>query len=287
MTLSINVDDLVAAMMAAEEQRLQAAQNCRTRQRRQAHNTCGVEPSSRRRVEDTGSPALDVLPHLYGRDPRRAARFQRDVRTNANFLLRGRAGAIVSAIVGPDAPALKNLGDLRTYRTILGDETWGWLLQAMRVTRSYQAGLDFGLLLLRVVELHQPHLSQQEVAAHRRQLYWFILDMLDRLDQWEAYLATWERVRAQTAEPLTYNAYARHQHGAQLAPFILGEDAAGLAVHFLWPTLHRKELIEHKVARQRQGQKVGNLKHATQDALSADELRERLKWVARQARELW
>ncbi len=208
------------------------------------------------------------------------------MQTNANFLLRGRAGATVSTIAGHDTPALKSLGDLRTYRTIMADETWGWLLRAVRATRAYQTGLDAGLLLLRVVELHQPHLSRQEVAGHRRQLYWFILDMLDRLDQWDVYLATWACVRAHTAETLTYQACARHRHGARLAPFILEEDAGDLTVHFLWPTLHRRELIERKVARQRRGQKLGNIKHATQDALTTDELRVRLAWVARQARDI-
>ncbi len=290
MTLSINVDEIVSALVA-EEQRLRAEQTCqiphgRTRQREQAQH----EPSSGQRAEGEASrapdtPALDVLPHLYGRDPRRVARFQRDVQTNANFLLRGRAGALVSAIVGHDAPALKSLGDLRTYRTIMADGTWGWLLQAVRATRAYQPGLDAGLLLLRVIELHQPRLSQSECTVHRTQLYWFILDMLDRLDQWDAYLATWARVRAHTAETLTYQAYARQQHGTRLTPFILGEDAHGLTIHFLWLTLHRKELIERKVARQRRGQRVGNVKHATQEELSTDELRERLAWVARQARD--
>ena len=290
MTLSNTVNDVAAAMMAAEEQRLRATKNRRTRQRGQAQN----EPSSGQHAEDEASrapdtPALDVLPHLYDRDPSRVTRFPRDVQTNANFLLGGRAGTIVSTIVGHatcPAPALKNLADLATYRTIMADETWGWLTEAVRVTRSYQAGLDLGLLLLRVIELHQPHLSRAGVAAHRRRLYWFILDMLDRLDQWDAYLATWERVRAHAAETLIYQACARHQHGARLAPFILGEDAADLTVHFLWPTLHRRELIERKVARQRRGQKLGNVKHATQDALTTDELRVRLAWVARQARDI-
>ncbi len=53
----------------------------------------------------------------------------------------------------------------------------------------------------------------------------------------------------------------------------------------LWLTLHRREVIARKVARQRRGQTLGNCRHATQDTLSAEELRARLAWVARQARE--
>ena len=76
----------------------------------------------------------------------------------------------------------------------------------------------------------------------------------------------------------------KQRHGPQLAPFILGEDAGRLTVHFLWPTAQRRALIARKVDRRRRGQKLGNVVHAIQDDLSTDELRERLAWVAREAR---
>ncbi len=247
--------------------------------------------SDQRASEDTSRAhdptALDVLPHLYGRDPHRPARFARDVQTQVQFLLRGRAGAIVSTVVGRrgrDAPALQSLGDLHTYRTIMGAWTWACLFQAVRETRSYEAGLDAGLLLLRVAERHHARLSRREFAAHRQQLYWFILEMLDRLDRWEAYLATWVRVRARTGYADRVGLEARQLYGAQLTPYVLREDARGLTVHFLWMTRYRKGVIERKAGRQRRGQKLGNAWHATQDELSDAELRERVAWVACQAR---
>ena len=109
--------------------------------------------------------------------------------------------------------------------------------------------------------------------------------MLDRLDRWDAYLATWARVRAHTTYAGTEHPSARERHGAQLTPYILGEDARGLRVHFLWITRYRKAVIERKVQRQHRGQKLGNVWHATQDELSDHELRERLAWVAGQAQE--
>ena len=99
------------------------------------------------------------------------------------------------------------------------------------------------------------------------------------------YLATWARVRAHTAYALTERPEARQQYGAALTPYILSEDAHGLTVHFLWLTRYRKAVIERKVERQRRGQKLGNLWHATQDELSAAELREALQWSAQRARE--
>ncbi len=159
------------------------------------------------------------------------------------------------------------------------------LLHAVRDTRSCEAGLDAGLLLLRVTDLHQGRLSRRERTVHRKWLYWFVLEMLDRLDRWDEYLETWARVRAHTTYALTERPDARQRHGAALTPYVLREDARGLTVHFLWLTRFRKTVIERKVQRQRRGQKLGNVWHATQDELSGDELRERLTWVARQARE--
>ena len=105
-----------------------------------------------------------------------------------------------------------------------------------------------------------------------------------RLDRWDVYLKTWDRVRAHTAYTVSERPSARQRHGPPLAPFIVGEDAHGLTVHFLWPTAQRRALIERKVDRRRRGQKLGNVVHAIQDDLSADELRERLAWVAGEAR---
>ena len=260
------------------------------RLRRTPDDGAAEGPSSadaREEEPDTHEAALDVLPHLYSRARHRQARFARDLHTQVQFLLRSRAGALVHAVVGRparDAPALKSLADLHTYRTIMGAWTWACLFQAVRETRSYEAGLDAGLLLLRVAERHHARLSRREFAAHRQQLYWFILEMLDRLDRWEAYLATWVRVRARTGYADRVGLEARQLYGAQLTPYVLREDARGLTVHFLWMTRYRKGVIERKAGRQRRGQKLGNAWHATQDELSDAELRERVAWVACQAR---
>ena len=108
----------------------------------------------------------------------------------------------------------------------------------------------------------------------------------ERLDRWDAYLGTWARVRAHTRPTRSRCIPERASGpGAALTPYVLREDARGLTVHFLWLTRFRKTIIERKVQRHRQGQKRGNVWHATQDELSGDELRERLTGVARQARE--
>ena len=238
-TLSINVNEIVSSLVAEEDTRLRVEEHGQPppgkRQQRRAQNKGRSTPSSGPRTEPEASrapdtPALDVLPHLYGRDPQRLPRFSRDLQTSVYLLLRGRAGAIVSTVVGRrrrTGPALQHLGDLHTYRSIMEAETWAGLLHAVRDTRSYEAGLDASLLLLRVTDLHQALLSRRECAVHRKWLYWGVLEMLDRLDRWDAYLETWARVRARTTYALTVHPSARQRPGAALTPYVLREDARG------------------------------------------------------------
>ncbi len=225
--------------------------------------------------------AREVLADLFASDPDRQARFPRDLQTQVQFLVRGRAGAIVSQIVGPTTrphPPLTTLLDLDTYRTVMADATWAAITQAVIRTRSYEAGLEAGLLLLQVAEIHHRQLSRRAVETHVPRLYAFVLDLLDRLDRWDDYLAAWASIRAHTAWTLTYAARARRRHGARLAPFILQEDATTLWVHFLWLTAHRKAVIERKLDRRGRGRKLGNLKHHAQEELSTTELHRRVAW---------
>ena len=189
---------------------------------------------------------------------------------------------------GPDPDPLMALTtglDLQMYRAILAPRTWMFIRQAFVATRAYHRGLEAGLRLLRAADAHRAALSPRELESHIATLGLFVLEMLDRDDQWDAYLATWESVREHTDCALTYRLGARQQYGARLTPYILRENAHCVTVHFLWLTRDRKAVIERKAQRQRRGQKLGNLWHAPQDALSEDELRERLRWIVWRARE--
>ncbi len=181
--------------------------------------------------------------------------------------------------------ALTRRLDLATYRALLAYPWWSLIREAIIDTRSYDRGLDAGLRLLSHTDTYRDVLAPRELEAHVTTLSLFVLEMLDRLDDWEGYLATWHLLRTHTSCRLTYERGARLTHGPRLTPFILGEDAGGLRVHHLYLTAHRKAVIERKLDRQRRGAKLGNLWHATQNELSAAEIRERLEAVAQLARE--
>ena len=181
--------------------------------------------------------------------------------------------------------ALTRRLDLATYRSILAHPCWSLIRQALIDTRSYDRGLDAGLRLLSHTDTYRDVLAPRELEAHVTTLGLFVLEMLDRLDDWEGYLATWHLLRTHTACSLTYERAARFTQGPRMTPFILGEDARGLRVHVLYLAAHRQAVIARKLDRQRRGAKLGNLWHATQDELSEAEIRERLEAVAQLARE--
>ena len=109
--------------------------------------------------------------------------------------------------------------------------------------------------------------------------------MLDKGDEWERYLATWDLMRRHTSCGLTYSRAARFRHGPRMTPFILGEDARGLHVHYLYLIAYRRDIVERKRDRQRRGGKLGNCWHGRQEELSDAEIRERLERVAQLVRE--
>lgn len=184
-----------------------------------------------------------------------------------------------NALIRLGGAALRRKLDLAKYRKIMSYPMWNYLNQAIVRTRSYDSGLNGGLLLLRYTEEYRDKLTKKERESNLMKLYGLTLRMLDKLDRWDEYLAAWEDIRSHTNFEVTYIKEARNSHGARFEPFILREDAHTLYVHFLWGTLHRKELIQRKFARKQQGKRLGNLLHAHQAELTAEEIKRRLDWI--------
>ena len=172
--------------------------------------------------------------------------------------------------------------DLWTYRSIMADGTWGFIVQAVIATRGYAHGLDAGLSLLALTEARRTQLSAQEADDHCVKLYSFVLKMLDRLDQWDDYLAAWHQLRTHTTHALTYSADDRRRPA--MSPYILRDDGPTWQVHFLWPESHRMEVIVRKARARGQGLRLGHLHHP-QSELTAREIQRRLHWVAYLAQE--
>lgn len=174
---------------------------------------------------------------------------------------------------------LKSKLDLVKYRQMMSHPMWSYLLRAVVHTRSYEEGIEGGLLLLRFTEENRHILKHSEYEANQRRLYRLILIMLDKLDRWEDYLQVWESLFRNKKLEMTYARGSEKFHGVQMEPFIMREVAATLYVHFLWGTHHRKALIASKLARKRNGKKIGNLLHASPAELTSEERKRRVRRI--------
>ena len=177
--------------------------------------------------------------------------------------------------------------DLAMYRALRSTPTWGLVTQLLVTTRSYDTGLELALALLVVADRYEALRPAHEPARSPVPLYDLLLDMLDRLDEWETYLAVWQQLRRHTTDTLTYGDGPQSAAtGARAAPYVMRRTPGQIHLHGLWLLSHRKDLIARKLAQRRAGRRVGNLRHHPQSELSDAELRRRVSAVAAWARML-
>lgn len=161
---------------------------------------------------------------------------------------------------------------------------WNYLRQAIIKTRDYEKGLEGGCLLLQYTEEEKKKLTDKEYENNSVLLYYFILDMLDKMDRWEDYIMVWKHLRGSKDFTLKYAQKSLKVHGNKIKPFISRKDSNCLYVHFLWTTLYRKNLIERKIEKSREEKKIWNLFHATKSELTEEEIQKRLDHIFRLAK---
>ncbi|MCX6600767.1 MAG: hypothetical protein NT025_04300 [bacterium] len=178
-------------------------------------------------------------------------------------------------------PAVKTT--LAEYRKIVNYPAWNFYSQAFIRTRSYEQGLEGAMRLIELTREFRDQLSNREYNSNMASLWFFVLNMLDRLDRWEEYLAMWDRLRADTAFTWSGStATLRRICGSELDPWVICENDKQVQVHFLWGTLRRKGIIEKKLLKSREGGKIRNMVHRKREELSEEEIQERFDRVVQQ-----
>ncbi len=189
--------------------------------------------------------------------------------------------------------------DWESYCVTMDGSTWKALWRDIEATQAYEDGLEAGLRLLQATQQHRGQLGQRGYQSNQVLLYRSILAMLDKADRWDAYLAAWETIREQTSHCLPVRGDALMGGDPRLAPFVRREDGGfgvpplpygawppkTIAVHFLYPQLHRKTLIERKLAQERAGKLLAARRPMGRDALTAEEIQSRLAQIRESARE--
>jgi hypothetical protein len=183
--------------------------------------------------------------------------------------------------------------DWESYRVTMDDATWKPLWREIEATQAYEDGLEAGLRLLEAAQQHRGQLGQREHQANQILLYRSILSMLDKADRWDTYLAAWETILANTSQCRTQKGDTLRDEGPRLAPFVRRADGGfgvspltygmptppTIAVHFLYPQLRRKTLIERKLAQARTGTLLSERRPVGRDALTAEDIQVRLAQI--------
>lgn len=156
----------------------------------------------------------------------------------------------------------------RRYLAVLEDRAWNRSLTALYATRSYESGLHAARTLTELTEGFKGKLTPRRYQRNLIRIALLELTCLDRLDWLAEYLERWNDWRS-TPLPLFYQ-LARRQD-PRLRPYLIQENVTDshLFVHFLYLTRARKEVIERKIG-------TDFRRHARQEALTEEEMRERL-----------
>jgi hypothetical protein len=183
--------------------------------------------------------------------------------------------------------------DWESYRVTMDDATWKHLWREIEATEAYEDGLEAGLRLLRATQQHRGQLGQREHQANQILLYRGILAMLDKADRWDTYLAAWETIWAHTSQCRLQKGDTLRDDGPRMAPFVRRADGgfgvpplaygmptpATIAVHFLYPQLRRKTLIERKLTQVRTGTLLSDRRPVGGAALTTEEIQVRLAQI--------
>jgi len=179
---------------------------------------------------------------------------------------------------------------INKFRKILFYPMVNLIRETIDYTRSYEAGLDAWLRLLKFAEQNKLSLSEKERNEYFKTLYLSILHSLDCLDRWEEYLDVWEKIFSNTNISYTFS-YSPPKSKEQIntgyyddiEKYLISEAKTRHCVHFLYYQSNRKKIIERKLARKRAGGKIGNLLHARQEDLAKEEIKIRYERMLNKA----
>jgi len=183
--------------------------------------------------------------------------------------------------------------DWETFCVTMSDATWKALWRDIDATHAYDDGLEVGLRLLQATRQHRVPLGERGYQANQILLYRSILSMLDKAERWDVYLAAWETIRMQTSHCMSGRGDTLTLHDPQYMSFVRRDDGGfgvpplpygvrppkTIAVHFLYPQVRRKTLIERKLAQERAGKRVAERRPVEPGALAAEEIQTRLAQI--------
>lgn len=181
---------------------------------------------------------------------------------------------------------------IEKYREMMNQQYWSYSRRTILYLREYEAGLQGIEYLLRLTDLFKNELTGEEVRANRHKLWSFYLQLLDKLDRWEDYLATVEMLRQnpEGQEFLSHSSPVLTPKGRKA--YIAASDRRAWyhSVHALWKKgdpgaevwmvsyiTSRERLIQKKIDLQKAGKSVKRFRHKSPAELTDEEYRRRIE----------
>jgi len=178
------------------------------------------------------------------------------------------------------------------FKEIMSFPIWNYSQIAIIKTRAYENGLDGVIALLNLNETFRERMTISRFELNKIRIFYFVLDLLDRLDRVEDFLAVWGQIQQESkifkhslfpkwygemdSRPSFTHPGRKFQQSKQFLESYYAQ------MHYLYLT-YRKEIIEKKLATKRSGRKF--IRHRPQNGLDEAEINDRLNWISSVAEE--
>jgi hypothetical protein len=173
--------------------------------------------------------------------------------------------------------------DVDKFQRIM--RAWNFVRQMIDRTREYDTGLYGVRVLIAFAEKHRHELDDRLGSTYLAFLYFFELDMLDRLDRWNAYLARWDELRSQVH--IAFECHADESwwklYGEKARAYLVRQDGDRAWFHFMRGQENRKKLSERKIARAAAGKSTKADQHHPKEELPTEEVERRIAEMLRAA----
>lgn len=149
-------------------------------------------------------------------------------------------------LVRPSAVDIEEFGlkiNPEQFRKFMSSKAWLWFRRGfIKPYYAYEFGLRAASVLLDYANKYSKHYTDQQNKNHLSSLYSFVLDMLDKLDEWESYVTLWQQLH----EKYGYNLYGRtlEKNKSKLRKFHDGKRIKNM-IHYKQCTTPPEELKQH------------------------------------------
>lgn len=158
---------------------------------------------------------------------------------------------------------LIKIPSIEKYKKIMGYPFWNYSINSIFYLKEFEVGLQGAHFLFDLTEHYKDQLTEKEYKRNRYLLWYFYLNLLDKLDRWEEFIETFDKLKnmPEIVHP--------HQN-----------DHITTDLH--WKK--RLGIIQRKIDRQKEGKSVKHLRHKQLDEITDEEYQRRIEvlkfWMA-------